>query len=58
MKVKRFYKVFVGIDGFVLETHVIEAENKVDARDIAIRKILHPDKGFNYIRVERVNSSN
>ena len=48
------YKVGIGIDGFVLESHTVEAPNAVEARYIAIRKFLHPDKGRNYIKVERI----
>lgn len=58
MTKKKLYKVNLGIDGFVLESHIVEATNKTVARDIAISKFLHPDKGFNYISVERISGAN
>ena len=48
------YKVGIGIDGFVLESHTVEAPNAVEARYIAISKFLHPDKYRNYVEVKRI----
>ena len=48
------YKIGVGIEGVALEYHKVEAANMAEARSIAIRKFLHPDKGYNHIEVKRI----
>lgn len=48
------YKVGVGVEGVVLEHHEVNAVNMVEARSIAIRKFLHPAKGFDHIEVKRI----
>ena len=48
------YKVGVGISGVVLEVHEIQARNMSEARSIAIRKFLHPDKGYDHVEVKRI----
>ena len=47
------YRIAVGIEGYTLEVHYIEAHNMEHARSLAINKYLHPDKGYNYISVKR-----
>ena len=47
------YKIGVGIEGFVLENHFVEAKNAQEARSIAIGKYLHPDKGYDHLQVSR-----
>ena len=48
------YKVGVGIEGIALEYHEVNARNMEEARSIAIRKFLHPDKGYNHVEVKRI----
>lgn len=48
------YRVGIGYDGISLEYHEVEATNMVEARDIAIRKFLHPDKGYDHVEVKRI----
>ena len=48
------YKVGIGIEGVALEYHEINARNMEEARSMAIRKFLHPDKGYNHIEVKRI----
>ena len=48
------YKVGVGYAGLALEFHTVEATSMADARSIAIRKFLHPDKGFDHVEVKRI----
>ena len=48
------YKVGVGFAGMALEWHEVEATSMADARSIAIRKFLHPDKGFDHVEVKRI----
>lgn len=48
------YQVGVGIAGISLEFHEVEATNMVEARSIAIRKFLHPDKGYDHVEVKRI----
>lgn len=50
---KQLYKVGVGIQGFVLENHFVEAKNAQEARSIGISKYLHPDKGYDHIQVTK-----
>ena len=55
MKDKMYlYKVGVGIECVALEYHTVEARNMAEARSIAIRKFLHPDKGYNHVEVKRI----
>ena len=51
------YKVNLGIEGYTLESHVVEARNQVEARDIAISKYLHPDKGYTSVEVKRIKKN-
>ena len=51
---KFLYKVGVGIGGVPLEFYKVEANNMTEARSIAIRKFLHPDKGFDHVEVKRI----
>ena len=48
------YKVGIGYAGISLEFHEVEAINMVEARSIAIRKFLHPDKGYDHVEVKRI----
>lgn len=48
------YKVGIGIEGVALEYHEVNARNMEEARSIAIRKFLHPDKGYNHVEVKRI----
>ena len=48
------YKIGIGIEGMVLESHIIEAHNQTEAREKAIREFLHPSKGFSYVEVKRI----
>lgn len=48
------YKVGVGVECVALEYHEINARNMEEARSIAIRKFLHPDKGYNHVEVKRI----
>ena len=48
------YKVGVGYAGIALEYHKVEATNMNEARSIAIRKFLHPDKGYDHVEVKRI----
>lgn len=48
------YKVSIGIEGVALEYHKINARNMEEARSIAIRNFLNPDKGYNHIEVKRI----
>lgn len=48
------YKVGVGYGGVSLEYHEVNAKNADEARSIAIRKFLHPDKGYDYVEVRRI----
>lgn len=48
------YKIGIGANGIALEYHKINARNMEEARGIAIRKFLHPDKGYNHIEVKRI----
>lgn len=49
------YKVGIGIEGVALEYHNINARNMEEARNITIRKFLHPDKGYNHVEIKRIN---
>ena len=44
------YLVGLGIEGYVLERHLIYAANQADAYYVAM-KFMHPDKGYDYITV-------
>ena len=50
------YKIGVGVSGIALEFHEIKACNMSEARSIAIRKFLHPDKGYDHVEVKRIRS--
>lgn len=54
MERKYLYKIGVGYAGVPLEFHKVEAKNMEEARSIAIRKFLHPDKGFDHVEVKRI----
>lgn len=54
MERKYLYQIGVGYAGVALEFYKVEAKNAVEARDIAIRKFLHPDKGFDHVEVKRI----
>jgi hypothetical protein len=51
---KYLYKIGVGVQGIPLEFHKVEANSMTEARSIAIRRFLHPDKGFDHIEVKRI----
>ena len=51
---KFLYKVGVGIGGVPLEFYKVEANNMTEARSIAIKKFLHPSKGFDHVEVKRI----
>ena len=51
------YRVGVGYGGVVLQSHVITAPNAQEARSIAVRKFLHPDKGYDHVEVKRIPKS-
>ena len=48
------YKIGIGVSGIVLEVHDVQAPNMTEARSIAIRKFLHPDKGYDHVEVKRI----
>lgn len=48
------YKVGIGYGGVSLEYHEVNARNMEEARSIAIRKFLNPDKGFDHVEVKRI----
>ena len=48
------YKIGIGYAGVALEFHTIQAHNMSEARSIAIRKFLHPDKGYDHVEVKRI----
>lgn len=50
----RLYCVGVGFAGMALEFHRVEALNASEARSIAIRKFLDPDRGFDHIEVKLI----
>ena len=50
------YKAYLGCDGAPIETHIIEAKNKVDAYYKAL-DLLNPCKGFNYVSVHQIPKS-
>lgn len=54
MERKYLYKVGIGIEGIPLEFHKVEAKNMEEARSVAIKKFLHPDKGYNHIEIKRI----
>lgn len=51
------YSIGLGIEGYVLENYTLAACNAADARDKAISRYLHPDKGYNYIEVRRLQKN-
>lgn len=51
---KYLYKIGVGVEGVALEFYKVEANGIAEARSIAIRKFLHPSKGFDHIEVKRI----
>lgn len=51
------YKIGVGYAGVPLEFHNINARNAEEARSIAIRKFLNPDKGYDHIEVKRIKKA-
>ena len=51
------YKVGVGYAGIAVEYHEVEATNMMEARSIAIRKFLHPDKGYDNGEVKRMKKA-
>ena len=50
----RLYRVGVGFGGVALEFHDVEARNASEARSIAIREFLDPDRGFDHIEVKLI----
>lgn len=48
------YKIGIGYAGIVLETYTLRAKNLAEARSLAIRKYLHPDKGYDHVVVTRI----
>lgn len=48
------YKVGIGREGIALKFYEIQAHNMAEARSIAIRKFLHPDKGYDHVEVKRI----
>lgn len=51
------YRVGVGIEGYVLERHIVWAKNQQEARSKTISKYLHPDKGYNHVEVQRITKA-
>ncbi len=51
---KYLYKIGVGIECVALKFYNVEADSATEARDIAIRRFLHPNKGYNHIEVKRI----
>lgn len=50
------YKVGIGRSGVALRFYEIQAPNMAEARIIAIRKFLHPDKGYDHVEVRRIKA--
>lgn len=48
------YKIGIGYACVPLEFHEVNARNAEEARSIAMRKFLHPSKGFDHIEVKRI----
>ena len=51
---KYLYRIGIGYSGVALEYYKVEAKNMNEARSIAIRRFLHPDKGYDHIEVKRI----
>ena len=51
------YRAGVGIEGYVLERHIVWAKDMQEARSKAISTYLHPDKGYDYVEVQRIKKS-
>lgn len=56
--VKRLYpyRVGIGFEGCILETHLIYARSMTEAYYAGL-KYLHPDKGFNYVSATRIKAA-
>ena len=52
------YQVGIGREGIALKFYEIQAHNMTEARSIAIRKFLHPDKGYDHVEVKRIKKEN
>jgi len=48
------YRIGIGYGGISLEYHEVNARNMEEARSIAIRRFLHPDKGYDHVEVKRI----
>lgn len=48
------YIAGIGIAGVAIERHIIEAKNQTEARNVAISKFLHPDKGYDHVEIKRI----
>lgn len=48
------YQVGIGREGVALKFYEIQAPNMTEARSIAIRTFLHPDKGYDHVEVKRI----
>lgn len=57
MKREFTYRVGVGIEGWVREWHIVRAGSAQEAKYTAITKFLHPDKGYNYVEVNRLTKA-
>lgn len=51
------YMIGVGFSGVAVERHILEARNQIEARNMAISKFLHPDKGYDHVEVMRMPST-